>query len=72
MCALPDDRTVVTMQYCTALRRCWLVRVDPLYYHVPNDIFNDEKRIYTQKENSIAIDRILTAAAVYGGDIRVH
>lgn len=72
VCALPDDRTVVTMQYCTALRRCWLVRVDPLYYHVPNDIFNDEKRIYTQKENSIAVDGILTAAAVYGGDIRVH
>lgn len=72
ICALPDDRTVVTMQYCTAMRRCWLLRVSPLYYQVPNDIFNGEHRDYQQNENSITVDGILTAAAVYGGDICVH
>ncbi len=72
ICALPDDRTVVTLQYCTALRRCWLLRVSPLFYQVPNDIFNGEKREYQKNGNSITVDGSMTVTAVYGGEIQLR
>ena len=68
-CALPDDKTVVTMQYCTAMRRCWLLRVAPLYFQVPNDLFNGEQRDYQQNGNNMTIDGALTVTAAYGGDL---
>lgn len=71
-CALPDDRTVVTMQRCTALRRCWLLRVKPLNYNLPNDIWNGETRDYVQRGNALTADGRLTITGVYGGEVRVH
>ncbi|MCI8387427.1 MAG: hypothetical protein HFE63_03040 [Clostridiales bacterium] len=64
-CALPDDKTVVTLQQCRALRHCWLVNVKPLNLNIPNDIFNGEKREYTAHDGSLTADLKLTAELVY-------
>ena len=66
-CALPDDRTVVTLQLCTALRRCWLVSASPLNYQMPNDIFNGSVRTYREEGNSLTSDEKLTFTLAYSG-----
>lgn len=71
-CALPDDRTVVTMQYCRAIRRCRLLSTQPLNYNLPNDIWNGEKRLYERKDGSLTVDGRLTVTAAYGGEVRVR
>lgn len=71
-CALPDDRTVVTMQRCTALRRCWLLRTRPLNLNIPNDIWNGEKRSYEKNGSTLTVDGRLSVTSVYGGDVRVY
>lgn len=67
-CALGDDRTVVTLQYCRALRRCWLTSVKPLNLNIPNDIFNGETRDYIERGSSVTVDGKLTASVIYDGN----
>ena len=45
-CALPDDATVVGLQYAKSLRRAYLKSVKGLRLLVPNDIFNQSRRKY--------------------------
>ncbi len=68
-CALPDDRTVVTLQRCHALRRCWILDVRPLNFEMPNDLFNDEIRNYEFHGKSLTVDGQLTFTPIYGGEI---
>ncbi|HUU58524.1 MAG TPA: hypothetical protein VMZ50_03185, partial [Phycisphaerae bacterium] len=45
--ALPDETTVLGMQFArTARRRVYLRAVKGLHLHVPNDLFNGGRRIY--------------------------
>lgn len=44
--ALPDDETMVILQYATANMRCYLTSLKGLYLNVPNDIFNAGSRTY--------------------------
>lgn len=67
--ALPDGRTVVTLQYARALRRCHLVRIKPLHLMIPNDVFNGFKRTYTEGEGWLQIDGRLSVISVYGGQL---
>ncbi len=71
-CALPDDCTVVTLQRCHALRRCWILDVKPLNFQMPNDLFNDEKRDYAFHGVSLTVDGRLTFTPVYGGAITLR
>ena len=64
-CAIPDGQTVVTLQLCTALRRCWITHVYPLNLTIPNDIFNAWTRDYQLSANSIAIDGRLRVSLAY-------
>ena len=70
--ALPDDATVVTLQWARALKRCHVQSVRGLKLNVPNDVFNDFQRVYEERGASIIIDRLLTVTAVYGGAPVVH
>ncbi|MBT3374429.1 MAG: hypothetical protein HN742_04630 [Lentisphaerae bacterium] len=45
-CALPDDATVIGLQYAKTLRRAYLKSVKGLRLLVPNDIFNQNHRTY--------------------------
>ena len=52
--ALPDDCTVMVMQYAKTNNRSYVTSVQGLLLQVPNDLFNDCKRTYyyhNQKEN---------------------
>jgi len=44
--ALPDDRTMVIMQYCRVRARTYISTVKGLKLNVPNDLFNDYRRTY--------------------------
>ena len=44
--ALPDDRTMIVLEYCAAQIRCWLREVKGLKLNVPNDIFNGMERTF--------------------------
>ena len=44
--ALPDEATVVVIQYAAAVERAFLRSVKPIYLLLPNDIFNQSSRVY--------------------------
>lgn len=72
-CALPDGKTVVTLQLCKGLRRCWTTKVEPLNLMLPNDIFNGEKRDYSFIDKKrLVIDGKLGVMSAYGKDISVE
>ncbi len=71
-CALGDARTVVTLQRCSALRRCWLLDVRPLDFLMPNDLWNGEARDYVRHGRAVTVDGKLTFTAIYGGDVTVR
>lgn len=72
-CALPDGKTVVTLQLCRALRRCWLTKVEPLNLMMPNDIFNGEKRDYRFTDSRhLVIDSKLGVMSVYGKELSIE
>jgi hypothetical protein len=72
-CALPDDETVISLQLCRALRRCWLVKVEPLNLNIPNDIFNGEKRNYSYNNGALTVDSKLTVGVLYDSNAKeVH
>jgi len=64
-CALPDGKTVLTLQLCRALRRCWVVNVQPLHLNIPNDLFNGEVRDYTCQDGALVIDGKLAVRSLY-------
>ncbi len=53
--ALPDDRTMIVLEYCAAPIRCWLREVKGLKLNVPNDIFNDLERTYTGEAGPMVV-----------------
>ncbi len=69
--ALPDGVTMLTLQLATATKTCHTGKVYPLNLQIPNDIFNDFKREYVQRDNRITVDNVLTAVSVYGGDLSI-
>jgi hypothetical protein len=44
--ALPDDCTVMAMQYIRTLNRSYITSLEGLLLHVPNDLFNGNQRTY--------------------------
>lgn len=42
--ALPDDNTVLCLQYARTLNRVFISEVSGIFYNVPNDIFNGRQR----------------------------
>ena len=44
--ALPDDCTVLVMQQAATVNRSYLSSIQGLLLHIPNDLFNDNKRKY--------------------------
>lgn len=44
--ALPDDCTMVVMQYAKTVTRSYVTSVQGLLLHVPNDLFNGNRRTY--------------------------
>ncbi len=69
---LPDDATVVVMQYAHAIKRCHVRSVRGLRLNIPNDVFNDFKRKYDEKGNSLIVDDKVCITAVYGGEIELN
>jgi len=72
--ALPDDATVVTMQYADPPKRIHLSTVKGLFLNIPNDIFNDFKRDYKLSSNGdyITVDDRFGVVSVYGGKIELY
>ena len=72
--ALPDDATVVTLQYAEAPKRIHLSSVKGLYLNIANDLFNDFKRTYIDNIDKtwLKIDNRLLVSAIYGGNIELH
>ena len=48
--ALPDGKTAVCLQFAQALRRIYLPMVKGLCLKMPNDVFNDNTRLYCSKQ----------------------
>lgn len=70
--ALPDGHTVVTLQYADAIKTCHISEVYGLHLLVPNDVFNDFTRLYTEGDRWISIDDRYTAFSLYGDPLTLH
>ena len=72
--ALPDDATVVTLQYATPPKRIHLSSVKGLFLNIPNDIFNNKQRTYSYGAEGkwLSIDGRLCVSSIYGDSIQVH
>ena len=53
--ALPDNQTVVCLQYAETSRRIYLQSIKGLGLKMPNDLFNDFKRKYVSADGSIEL-----------------
>ncbi|MCK5740608.1 MAG: hypothetical protein KAH48_00195, partial [Chlorobi bacterium] len=53
--ALPDNQTVVCLQYAETTRRIYLPYIKGLGLKMPNDLFNDFKRKYTSQEGTVEL-----------------
>jgi hypothetical protein len=42
--ALPDGKTVLSIQYAVALNRIYGSMIKGIYWHIPNDIYNNNRR----------------------------
>ena len=54
--ALPDDRTMVVMEYCAAPARYYLqpvTGIKGLKLNIPNDIFNGMERTYAREDRTV-------------------
>ena len=45
--ALPDDNTVLCLQYAKTLNRVFISEISGIFWNVPNDIFNERQRHIT-------------------------
>ena len=54
--ALPDNATVICLQYAETTRRIYLRQIKSLGLKMPNDIFNDSKREYYSAEGKIELN----------------
>lgn len=72
--ALPDDATAVTLQYAAPPKRIHLSSVKGLFLNIPNDIFNDKKRLYQQDPDGkwLTVDNRLCITSLYGDTIKIH
>jgi hypothetical protein len=55
--ALPDDCGAVVIQYARADHRVFLKSVKGMSWKVPNDIYNDGKRIYSGEKSEFVLGR---------------
>ena len=53
--ALPDNATVICLQYAETTRRIYLRKIKSLGLKMPNDIFNDSKRKYYSTKGNIEL-----------------
>ena len=54
--ALPDDRTMVVLEYCRLAPRSYLSEVKGLKLNVPNDLFNEYGRTVATAGGSVLLD----------------
>ena len=54
--ALPDNKTVICLQYAETTRRIYLPYVKGLGLKMPNDLFNDFKRKYSSEEGTTELN----------------
>lgn len=54
--ALPDDETMVVLQYAKTPMRSYMAHLKGIYLNVPNDIFNGCKRTYYTENGSRVIE----------------
>lgn len=54
--ALPDDCTVVALQYAKTVTRSYISSVRGLLLHVPNDVFNGSRRTYRYGEKEAVLE----------------
>jgi hypothetical protein len=54
--ALPDDCTVVALQYAKTVTRSYISSVRGLLLHVPNDVFNGSRRTYRYGESETVLE----------------
>lgn len=53
--ALPDDQTVLVLQYAKANIRAYLTELKGLFLNIPNDVFNNESRTYYTDNGSLTL-----------------
>lgn len=72
--ALPDDATVVTLQYAVAPKRVHLNKVKSFKLNIPNDIFNGGVRDYVISDDGrqITVDGRLHIRSIYGKTLKLY
>lgn len=69
--ALPDDTTMLALQYAVApARRIYLTRVAGINLLVPNDLFNDYRRTYYTEHGALEIPGLGSIEEVIATDSR--
>lgn len=63
-CALPDDNTVVVLQYAKALLPCYVTDLSALNLRLPNGPFNGHQRIFYTENNQAIISETYTSQPV--------
>lgn len=53
--ALPDDNTVLCLQYAKALNRTFIAGVKGIFWNVPNDIFNKRQRTVICEDKKLCL-----------------
>jgi hypothetical protein len=53
--ALPDGRTVLSIQYAVSLNRVYGGMIKGVYWHIPNDIWNNFRRFLTSQERAYTL-----------------
>lgn len=69
--ALPDDCTVVGLQYAKTVYRSYISSVQGLLLHVPNDIFNGGRRTYCYGETETVLEGAGAADQQMGREQRI-
>lgn len=54
--ALPDDETLVVIQYAKAPMRCYMTQLKGVYMNMPNDLYNDCVRTYYTGHDCLRIE----------------
>jgi len=54
--ALPDDRTLIVLEYCQITPRTYLSEIKGLKLNVPNDLFNGYRRSYMTEAGEMIAD----------------
>ncbi len=70
--ALPDGHTMLILEYADIIKEAAVTEIKGICLQVPNDLFNGEKRTYSQSSDRVGVDGLVTFCRVYGGELQIR